>query len=163
MSMRKVIIICLILTTIIVPLTQLSFGFYYIKSIELCPLQHDIMLLMAIGGIFEAIFFSVAFGFVYSITPAKYKIGEKKENSRISQYLIGAIMCIFGVAATIFFILLQIRVYGNYKKFQWKFPTQSNYCLSIIFYSALGSIIGSYVAIILFSTVTMIFLFGIGV
>jgi hypothetical protein len=71
-------------------------------------------------------------------------------------------MCIFGVAATIFFILLQIRVYGNYKKFQGKYPAQSNYCLFSIFYSALGSVIGCYVAIILFSTVTMIFLFGIG-
>jgi hypothetical protein len=47
---------------------------------------------MAIGGIFEAIFFFAAFGFVYSITPAKYKIGEKKESSRISQYLIGKIV-----------------------------------------------------------------------
>ncbi|CAF2838922.1 unnamed protein product [Rotaria sp. Silwood2] len=161
MSLRKILILSLILATLIVPFTQLSFGFYYIKSIDLCPLQHDIALLMSIGGVFQAIFFAAAFAFVYLITPARFKIGEKKESNRISQILIGCITCIVGTCAIIFFILIQVRVYGNYKKFQWNDATKPNYCLFTIFYSALGSIIGTYVAFILFSTVTIILLFGI--
>ncbi|CAF1013029.1 unnamed protein product [Rotaria sordida] len=162
MSFRKILIVCLILITLSVSFIQLSFGFYYINSIASCLLQHDIMLLMSIGGVFQAIFFVGAFAFVYSITPARFKTGNKKATNRISQTLIGCITCIVGTCAIIFFILIQVRIYGNYNDFQWKNSTQSNYCLFTIFYSALGSIIGTYIAIILFSTVTIVLLFGIG-
>lgn len=71
-------------------------------------------------------------------------------------------MIIFAICAIIFFVLLQSRVYGNYKKVQWKSPTQSNYCLFTIYFSAFGLIIAIYVAFILFCTVTVLKLFGIG-
>lgn len=89
MSLRKILVICLILITLIAPLIELSIGFYYIKSVQLCPLQRDIMLLMSIGGVFELIFLSAASGFVVAITPALYKIGDKKPTNRITQCLIG--------------------------------------------------------------------------
>jgi len=62
----------------------------------------------------------------------------------------------------IYFVLLQIRIYGIYKTVQWKYPTQSNYCLFTIFSSAFGLIIANYVAILIVLTVTIILLFGIG-
>ncbi len=100
MPLRKILIICLILTTFIVPIIQLSIGFYYINSIALCPLQNDIMLLMSIGGVFEAISFAIAFAFVFSITPARYKTDKKlteeqlnaKGSNRASQILIGKLI-----------------------------------------------------------------------
>ncbi len=62
----------------------------------------------------------------------------------------------------IFFVLLQVRIYGNFKIVQWKYPTQSNYCLFTIFSSAFGLIIAMYVAILLFLSVAITLLFGIG-
>ena len=93
MSFRKILAVALILITF----AQLSFGFYYINSVELCPLRNDHMLITAIGGVFTVIFFIAAFTFVYSITPAKYKIKKKlsesgstvKESNRIIQILVG--------------------------------------------------------------------------
>jgi hypothetical protein len=83
--------------TLVIPLIQLSIGFYYVSSIGVCPLENDIMLLMSIGGVFEAIFFAAAFAFVMSITPARYKTEKKltaaeisaKGSSRGSQLIIG--------------------------------------------------------------------------
>jgi hypothetical protein len=69
---------------------------------------------------------------------------------------------IFGTCAMIFFVLLQVRIYGNYNKVQSKFPTQSNYCLFTIFFSAFGLIIATYIAILLILIVTIMLLFGIG-
>jgi hypothetical protein len=171
MSVRKILIVFLILATLVVPFVQLSIGFYYVTSIELCPLQNDLMLLMAIGGVFEAIFFAVTFAFVFSITPARYKTDKKlteaeitaKGSNRASQFIIGASMCIFATCAIIFFVLIQVRVYGNYKKVQWKTPTGQYYCLFTIFSSAFGLIIATYVSFILLFIVTIILLFGIGI
>ncbi len=97
MSLRKILIVCLILSTLIVPLIQLSIGFYYVNSTTLCPIQQDIMLIMSIGGVFLAILFVVAFSFVFSITPARFKTEKKltaaqlsaKGSNRGSQLLIG--------------------------------------------------------------------------
>ncbi len=97
MLLRKILIISLIFTTLIVPLIQLSIGFYYVNSIELCPIQHDIMLLMSIGGVFQVIFFAITFAFVFSIIPARFKTEKKlteaqlsaKGKNRGSQVLIG--------------------------------------------------------------------------
>jgi hypothetical protein len=61
-----------------------------------------------------------------------------------------------------FFVLLQIRVYGNYKKVQTKSSTQSNYCLFTIYFGAFGIIIAVYIGFILFFVVTILKLFGIG-
>jgi hypothetical protein len=171
MSLRKILIFCLIFATLIVPFVQLSIGFYYVNSTNLCPLQNDITLLMAIGGVFEAIFFAVAFAFVFSITPARYKTDKKltaaqlsaKGGNRASQFIIGCTMFIFGTCAIIFFVLIQVRVYGNYKIVQWKNPTDRNYCFFTIFSSAFGLIIATYVSILLLFIVTSILLFGIGI
>jgi len=97
MLLRTILIIALIFTTLIVPLIQLSIGFYYVNSIELCPIQHDIMLIMSIGGVFQVIFFAITFAFVFSITPARFKTEKKlteaqlsaKGKNRGSQVLIG--------------------------------------------------------------------------
>jgi len=52
---------------------------------------------MSIGGVFQAIFFTAAFGFAFSITPARFKTEKKltaaqlsaKGSNRASQLLIG--------------------------------------------------------------------------
>lgn len=80
MSCRQILIIVLMLTALIIPLIELSIGFYYVNSISLCPIQHDIMLLMSIGGVFNTIFLAAAFAFVFSITPARFK-SEKAVSS----------------------------------------------------------------------------------
>lgn len=97
MAIRHIVIGVLIFATLVIPLVQLSIGFHYIDKQELCPIQHDITLLMAIGGFFEIIFFAVAFAFIYSVTPSKYKeqkvqsVAQKsaKGNNRASLILIG--------------------------------------------------------------------------
>jgi hypothetical protein len=103
-----------------VPFVQLSIGFYYVNSTDLCPLQNDIPLLMEIGGVFEAIFFA----FVFSVTSARYKTDKQLTAAQLSakggnlvlwQFIIGCTMCIFGTCAIIFFVLIEVRVYENYK------------------------------------------------
>jgi hypothetical protein len=96
MSARQFIIGFLIFATLLIPIVQLSFGFQYVDDTS-CPIQPDIMILMAIGGVFEAIFFAAAFGFVYAVIPSKYKkekqqsVAQKsaKGNNRASLILIG--------------------------------------------------------------------------
>ena len=56
-----------------------------------------------------------------------------------------------------------MRVYGNFKRAQWIKPLESTYCLFTIFSSAFGLMIATYVAFLLFFTVTIILLFGIGI
>ena len=75
---------------------------------------------------------------------------------------LGCITIIFTLCALTFFVLLQIRVFGNYNRVQWKSPTQANYCLFTIYFGAFGLIIGIYVAFVLFIVVTVLKLFGIG-
>jgi len=89
------------LATLVIPIVQLSFGFHYITSDSEtegpCPIQRDIMVLMAIGGVFQVIFFAVAFGFFTKATPAKYKKqtnqsaaqNTAKGNNRASLIIIG--------------------------------------------------------------------------
>ena len=92
MSARQILIISILLTTIIIPLIELSLGFYYVNSPDLCPIQYDIMLILAIGGVFQTILFTAGFGFVFAITPAKFKSEKKsdaKETNRATQILIG--------------------------------------------------------------------------
>jgi hypothetical protein len=82
MPHRQLIIGCLIFATLVIPLVQLSFGFHYVNSSTSCPLQPDIMILMAIGGVFELLFFAAAFGFFCVVTPSKYK---KEKNQTVAQ------------------------------------------------------------------------------
>jgi hypothetical protein len=79
---RPILIGSLIFATLVIPIVQLSFGFHYIDKRSLCPLQYDIMLLMALGGVFEIIFFTLLFGFIYTITPSKYK---KQKTQSVAQ------------------------------------------------------------------------------
>ena len=83
MSCRTIVIGAMIFSTLVIPIVQLSFGFHYIDSQADCPLQKDIMLLMALGGVFEVIFFAAAFGFLCAIVPSRFK-QEKAENRRTS-------------------------------------------------------------------------------
>lgn len=102
MSWRQITIGCLIFATLVIPIVQLSFGFHYINIDGSCPTQRDIMLLMAIGGVFEAIFFAATFGFINAVTPAKYKqeknqsVAQKsaKGSNRASLIIIGKSFCI---------------------------------------------------------------------
>jgi hypothetical protein len=71
-------------------------------------------------------------------------------------------MCIFSTCAIIFFVLINYRVIGNFKKVQWKYPNNPNYCLFTIFCSAFGLMIANYVDIILVFSIAIILLFGIG-
>ena len=97
MSTRQTLIVLLMLLALLVPLIELSIGFYYVNSPQLCPLQNDIMVLLSIGGVFGAIFFASFFGFIFAITPARYKKTKKlsegqspaKSTNRWSQILIG--------------------------------------------------------------------------
>jgi mannose/fructose/N-acetylgalactosamine-specific phosphotransferase system component IIC len=96
MSARQYIIGFLIFATLVIPLVQLSFGFHYVNYTS-CPIENDIMILMAIGGVFEIIFFAAAFGFVLAVIPSKYKKEKKqteaqknaKGNNRASLILVG--------------------------------------------------------------------------
>jgi hypothetical protein len=94
MSLREILIISIVLITIVIPLIELSIGFYYISSPTLCPIQPDIMLLMSIGGVFQTILFTAAFGFVFAVTPTRFK-SVKKETNRATQILIGKILIDF--------------------------------------------------------------------
>ncbi|CAF1311750.1 unnamed protein product [Rotaria sordida] len=145
MSWRSIVIGCLIFATLVIPIVQLSFGFQYIGQTNQCPIQHDIMLLMAIGGVFEVIFFAAAFGFVCAVTPSKYKQQKsksttkdntKKGSNRASLILIGFITAIIGACAIIFFVLIQIRVYGNFRTAQSNDSGLPTYCLFTIYSSA---------------------------
>lgn len=190
MSLRQILIGFLIFSTLVIPIVQLSFGFHYIDYQTLCPLQPDIMLLMAIGGFFEAIFFAICFGFLYKLIPTKYKEQKAKTaaqqsaqgSNRSSTILIGksylvefvffhqiktiiysgCITGILGACAIIFFILIQYRVYKNYSIAQWTDSTNlKTYCDFTIFSSAFGMMIATYVAFIFLFLVACIFLCGL--
>ena len=96
MAIRKVLVLVLVLTTLIIPLTQLAIGFYYVDTSGVCPLQNDLPIIMSIGGVFQTIFFAAAFALVFSITPKAYKLSKKadaeangKSGNRSTQLLIG--------------------------------------------------------------------------
>lgn len=97
MSPRQIILGCLIFATLVIPIVQLSFGFHYINTPDDCRAKSDIMLLMAIGGVFEALFFAASFGFIYKVTPEKYKAAKNvsvaqksaKGSNRASFIIIG--------------------------------------------------------------------------
>ncbi|CAF1593971.1 unnamed protein product [Adineta ricciae] len=170
MSWRTILLACLMFSTLVIPIVQLSFGFHFINTPEKCPAQRDLMLLMAIGGVFQALFFAATFGFVYKITPSKYK-AEKKQtvaqqsaqgNSRTSFVVIGCITGIIGACAIIFFVVLQIQVYSIFKTVNTNNTSDPLYCLFQIFSSAFGLIIATYVAFLLLFIVSIIFLCGIG-
>ncbi|CAF4044119.1 unnamed protein product [Adineta steineri] len=169
MSWRQILIGCLVFATLVIPIVQLSFGFHYVDNPELCRIQKDIMIIMAIGGVFQALFFAAAFGFIYRITPTKYKAQKNqtvaqqsaKGNNRASFIIIGCITGIIGACAIIFFVILQIQVYKSFPSVQSSDSSSSSYCLFSIFSSAFGLIIATYVAFLLLFLVSIILLCGI--
>jgi hypothetical protein len=186
MSYRQLTIGCLIFATLVIPIVQLSFGFHYINNPELCLIERDIMLLMALGGFFEVIFFAIAFAFICAAIPSKYKQAKKqtvaqksaKGNNRASLilignlfqffylhslcFLIGFITGIIGACAIIFFVLIQLRVYSTFASVQSTNSTATFYCIFPIYSSAFGLMIATYVAFIFFFIVSVILLCGIG-
>lgn len=69
---------------------------------------------------------------------------------------------IFGALALIFFILLQIRVYGAYaKNVQSTIPARDNYCRAGLIRGALAMVILTYINIILFSIIVLIVCYGL--
>jgi hypothetical protein len=109
---RSILIGSLIFATLVIPLVQLSFGFQYVDKTSLCPIQKDLMLLMALGGVFELIFFALVFGFLYSVIPSKYKKQKAKTaaqksaqgNNRASVILIGNLSRSFFICIHFFFL-----------------------------------------------------------
>lgn len=63
----------------------------------------------------------------------------------------------------IFFVLLQVRVYGNFRRVQGSNSTLTTYCDSNLFSSAVGLMISTYVAFIFLVIVAVLLLLGIGV
>ena len=82
MSYVQIVLGCLVFAALVIPIVQLAFGFHYIGSPTLCPIQPDIMLLMAIGGVFEAIFFTATIGLICTVIP---KPPEKKKKSNSNE------------------------------------------------------------------------------
>lgn len=188
MSRRMIILGVLIFSTLVIPIVQLSFGFHYINTADICRLQPDIMLLMALGGVFEAIFFAAAFGFLCNVTPSKYKQKKAKTaaqataqgSNRASKILIGkpsftseslrwtilihlgCIVSILGACAVIFFVLLQLRVYSKFGKWDSTNSSADTYCVFPLFSAALGLVIATYLAFIFIFIVAFILLCGIG-
>ena len=78
-------------------------------------------------------------------------------------FFLGGTTTIFGICAITFFILLQIRIYGNYRTVQGGNSTLTTYCLSTLFSSAMGLMIATYIAFIILLIVAVILLLGIGV
>jgi len=117
---RPILIGSLIFATLLIPIVQLSFGFNYINNPSACPLQYDIMLLMALGGVFEAIFFALAFGFAYAVTPSKYKnrktqtVAQQsaKGSNRASLILIGNLSP-FSICTHFCFLLILYRLHNG--------------------------------------------------
>ena len=81
MSYVQIVLGCLVFAALLIPIVQLAFGFHYVGSPTLCPLQPDIMLLMAIGGVFEAIFFAATIGLICTVIPRPPKKAKKNEKS----------------------------------------------------------------------------------
>ncbi|UJR36853.1 hypothetical protein I4U23_029566 [Adineta vaga] len=169
MSCRNILLGCLIFATLVIPIVQLSFGFHFINTPEQCPIQRDIMLLMAIGGVFQAIFFAASFGFLYKVTPSKYKQNKHqsaaqqsaKGNNRASSIIIGCITGILGACAIVFFVVLQVQVYSIFSTVKSDNASDPSYCFFTIFSSAFGLIIATYVAFVLLFIVGFILLCGI--
>ena len=63
----------------------------------------------------------------------------------------------------IFFVLLQVRVYENYRTGQRTNPKLPTYCSFTIFTSALGLVAADYLAILLFFATVLVLLLGIGI
>ena len=122
MSCRQILIVGLVLSTLMVPIVQLSIGFYYINSAELCPLEPDIMFLTAIGGLFYIIFFGVGFVLIFSLAPSAYKQSPNMKttdqansefNNRASKILIS----LFDLLIDDFFVLVP----NWYCRFHYKY------------------------------------------
>ena len=60
-----------------------------------------------------------------------------------------------------FFVLIQIRVYGKLLQAQWTNTGADNYCLFTIYSSAFGLMIATYVAFLFVFIVAIILLCGI--
>ena len=69
---------------------------------------------------------------------------------------------IFGALTLIFFILIQIRVYGAYaKKVQSTTPARDNYCRAGLVRGALAMVILTYINIIPFSIIALLVFYGL--
>lgn len=74
----------------------------------------------------------------------------------------GLISFIFGALTLIFFILIQIRVYGAYgKNVQSTIPATNNFCRSALIRGALAMIILTYINVILFSIIVLLVVYGL--
>jgi hypothetical protein len=82
MSYVQIVLGCLVFAALVIPIVQLAFGFHYVGSPTLCPIQPDIMLLMAIGGVFEAIFFAATIGLICTVIPRPPEKKKKNNNGK---------------------------------------------------------------------------------
>jgi hypothetical protein len=75
---------------------------------------------------------------------------------------LGCIVSILGACAIIFFVLLQLRVYGNLGQWQSTNSTATTYCVFPLFSAAFGLVIATYAAFIFIFIVALVLLCGIG-
>lgn len=74
-------------------------------------------------------------------------------------FLAGLISFIFGAITLMFFILIQIQVYGAYSKsVQFVDQSASNYCKSIVMQGGLAMVVLTYINVLLFLTVFILIL-----
>ncbi|CAF3642892.1 unnamed protein product [Rotaria sp. Silwood1] len=145
--------VCVIITFII-PIIQLSIGFKYIVTHgedpnTQCEAAPDLPLLMAIGGIFALFFLGTAYGFLKMISSINKQ--QSDVSGKTPKILVGLVSFTFGAITFIFFILMQIRVYGAYSKgVHFISKSVSNYCQPTVMRGALAMIILTYINILLF-------------
>ncbi|CAF3426788.1 unnamed protein product [Rotaria sp. Silwood1] len=143
-----------VIITFIIPMVQLFIGFKYIVQNEDNPKQQckaalNLPSLMIIFGIFALFFLSTAYGFLKIISSvSKY---QSDVSQKMLKILVGLASFIFGTITLIFFILIQIRVYGHYLKgVQFNNNSVSSYCQSTVMRDALIMIILTYINMSLF-------------
>ncbi|UJR14573.1 hypothetical protein I4U23_001569 [Adineta vaga] len=140
--------------TFLIPLIQLSIGFNYIvkdgtDAGTVCRAASDLPLLLAIGGIFSLFFLGSAYGFLKMISSVDKQLSDVA--GKAPKILIGMVSFMFGSITLIFFILIQMRVYGSYSNgVEFDNQLATNYCRATVMRGALAMIILTYITVIIF-------------
>ncbi|CAF0795182.1 unnamed protein product [Adineta steineri] len=158
MNRHLIIGICGVITFII-PLIQLSIGFNQVvddghDANKICRAASDLPLLLAIGGIFALFFLGTAYGFLAMIASIDDK--QSDISGKTPKILLGLVSFSFGAITFIFFILIQMRVYGAYSNgVQFNNQTATNYCRSTVMGGGLAMIILTYINVLIFTSIVI--------
>ncbi|CAF0743753.1 unnamed protein product [Adineta ricciae] len=158
MTANLIIAICGAITFII-PLIQLSIGFNHVvkdgtSADTVCRVAPDLPLLLAIGGIFALFFLGTAYGLLKMISSVNKQ--QSDIAGKTPKILIGMISFIFGAITLIFFILIQMRVYGSYSSgINFDNTSAMNYCRSPVMRGALAMIVLTYINVLIFIVIVV--------